>query len=69
MLNENGVLVIVNAFLENQQYGNEIIEGFGGLTNYIEKNCKNKFQLREASLYYDENILHKDGIVILKKTK
>jgi SAM-dependent methyltransferase len=67
MLNKNGTLIIVNAFLEEQNYGKDIINGFGGLINYIETHLKQTFQLKEASLYFDESILHKDGIIVLRK--
>ncbi|MDB2561963.1 class I SAM-dependent methyltransferase, partial [Sulfurimonas sp.] len=36
MLNDDGIFVIVNAFTDTQNYGKNIIDGFGGLVQYIE---------------------------------
>ena len=67
ILNTNGSLIITMAFLNDQQYGKEIINGYSGLLDY----CK----LRISSLY---KIISKDfdttkrfdynyGIVCLRK--
>jgi SAM-dependent methyltransferase len=67
LLNENGYLIISQAFLEDQKYGVEIINGFGGLVQYVQNIQKHRFKLLQAEYYSDEHLLHNDGILLSQK--
>lgn len=67
LLNERGYFLIVNAFTDNQNYGKDIVNGFGGLLTYIEENQKDKFEIKKANLYKDDHLLYKDGLILLSK--
>jgi len=67
LLNKGGVFIITHAFIESQGYGKDIIDGFGGLVQYIENNQKDKFNLVNAQLRYKTNMLYKDGCVVMEK--
>jgi cyclopropane fatty-acyl-phospholipid synthase-like methyltransferase len=66
LLNNNGYFLIVNAFTNDQRYGKEIIDGFGGLVQYVEKQS-NHFILKKAILSNESNFLYKDGLVFMQK--
>lgn len=66
MLSSNGIFIIVNAFTDEQKYGKDIINGFGGLVSYIEEK-QNLFEISIAKLYKNQELLYKDGIVVMKK--
>jgi SAM-dependent methyltransferase len=42
MLKDNGQILFYNAFLENQKYGKDIIDGFDGLISFFNKNFPHK---------------------------
>jgi len=64
LLNSNGVFVISNAFTNEQRYGKDIVDGFGGLVQYVQNKQKDKFGLKYASLYADSSMMYGDGIVV-----
>jgi SAM-dependent methyltransferase len=66
LLNDKGVFVISNAFTNEQRYGREVVDGFGGLVQYIQNNQKGKFKLKHASLNEYNSIMYADGIVVLE---
>lgn len=47
ILNKNGKIIFYNAFLKEQRYGKNIIDGFEGLVNFI----KTKF--KKKNIYYE----------------
>lgn len=67
ILSPDGYLIVVNAFTDEQNYGKDIIDGFGGLITYIENNYLNYFDMKLASLYAEDNLMYKDGLILLKK--
>lgn len=67
-LKKNGSLVFVNAFMFNQKYGLEKINGFDGLVKYVSNTKEECFSIVEAKSYYNKNMEYIDGILILKKT-
>ena len=69
LLKKDGYLVFVNAFLKEQKYGKNIIDGFDGLARYILMNYSDKYRLIKAEIDYSGRFLHDDGILIFKKDK
>lgn len=67
LLSENGVFVISNAFMEKQNYGQDIINGFEGLMQYITNNQYDKFKITNSQLFKDSNLLYKDGCIVMEK--
>lgn len=62
-----GFLVFVQAFLRDQKYGKEIIDGFDGLIKYMCVNHSDDFRIVHARLEDSSEFLHEDGILILAK--
>ena len=67
LLNKNGIFIISNAFMESQGYGKNIVDGFGGLVQYIENRQRDKFNILDAQLLNKEGMLYKDGCVVMEK--
>jgi SAM-dependent methyltransferase len=67
MLDQNGIFIISNAFLSEQNYGKDIVDGFDGLVNYIESKQTSKFKIKITQLYEKEDLLYKDGCVVMEK--
>lgn len=67
MLKDNGLFIISNAFMQLQGYGKDIIDGFGGLIQYIENQQEDKFKIKEAILSNKDKLLYKDGCVVMEK--
>jgi SAM-dependent methyltransferase len=68
ILNDNGYLIISMAFLNEQKYGKEIIDGFQGLIEYCDK-VKDKFELIDSDFDESKKFDYNDGIICLKKRK
>ena len=64
LLNNNGHLIISNAFAREQKYGTEFIDHFHGAVSYFSK--LDTFQLIHAS-FYNDNEEHDDAHFLLKK--
>ena len=69
LLKKDANLIFVNAFLKEQNYGKNIINGFDGLVNYVLKKYSNKYKIIKAEVDYSGRFLHDDGILILKKVE
>lgn len=68
-LNENGYVVVTQAFFkEKQRYGADIINGYSGLVKYIEDNLCDVFEIIENSLHTDPHLMHDDGLILMRKT-
>lgn len=67
LLKKDGYLVFVNAFLKEQKYGKNIIDGFDGLARHVLVNYHGKYRLIKAQIDYSGRFLHDDGILIFKK--
>ena len=67
LLKNHGLLVFVNAFLKEQKYGKEIIDGFDGLLRYVCLNYFGKYKIIKAEADYSGRFLHDDGILVLMK--
>jgi SAM-dependent methyltransferase len=67
LLNVDGYLIISQAFLDEQKYDIDIINGFGGLIQYVQNTQKQRFKLLKAEYYSDKGLLHNDGILIAQK--
>lgn len=65
-LNNHGRIIIYNAFLNNQEYGRETINGFSGLLNFVDENFPNTCIYSEKS---DEIDYRYFGATILKKSQ
>jgi SAM-dependent methyltransferase len=64
----NGYLIISVAFLNEQNYGKDIIDGFNGLLEYCNK-IESKFELVYSDLDESKKFDYNDGIVCLKKRR
>lgn len=67
LLKDGGFLIFVNAFLKEQKYGKEIVDGFDGLVRYVCLNYFGKYKIIKAEVDYSGRFLHDDGILVLKK--
>ncbi len=67
ILPPSGYLVFSNAFLKEQKYGREIIDGFDGLLGYILQNHTEQYRVIYAQIDYSGEYLFDDGILILQK--
>jgi SAM-dependent methyltransferase len=67
LLNNQGILVISMAFLEQQNYGIEFIDGFKGLIRYCQESINDKFELVFSDFDDSGNYSYNDGLVCLKK--
>jgi SAM-dependent methyltransferase len=67
LLKNNSFLIFVNAFLKEQKYGTEIINGFDGLLRYVCLNYFGKYKIIKAEVDYSGKFLHDDGILVLMK--
>ncbi len=69
LLNNQGYLIISMAFLEKQNYGVDIINGFDGLIRYCQENINDKFELVFNDIDMSKTYPYNDGLVCLKKIK
>jgi SAM-dependent methyltransferase len=70
LLTENGRLIVCNAFLINQRFGKDIIDGFEGMRSYALKNWGKDFGEEHASrAEIGEEQEHIYGCLSLKRTK
>jgi SAM-dependent methyltransferase len=67
ILNKNGFMIIQMAFLNNQNYGTDIIDGFSGLVQYCEDNLNDMFEIVYKDFDNTETYDYNDGIVCLRK--
>ena len=67
LLHSSGYLVFVNAFLKEQKYGREIIDGFDGLLRYILQNYAVQYRIIHAQIDYSCKCLFHDGLIIFQK--
>ena len=67
LLENQGYLIISMAFLENQRYGVEIINGFKGFIKYCEESIDDKFELIFSDFDSSNIYPYDDGLVCLKK--
>ena len=67
LLQPSGYLVFANAFLKEQKYGREIIDGFDGLLSYLLQNHTEQYHVIYAQIDYSGKYLFDDGILILQK--
>ena len=69
-LNENGKLIITQAFLKQpQRYARDIVDGFFGLEQYLIKNLPNSLNISLLDYDSKNDFVHHDGIVIINKDK
>jgi SAM-dependent methyltransferase len=67
MLNKRGIFIISNGFMDEQNYGKDIVDGFDGLVNYIESRQKNRFKIKTAQLFEKGGLLYQDGCIVMEK--
>lgn len=70
LLQPKGHLIVQNAFLEEQGYGREIVDGFNGLVKYVMDHHFADFQVIRAQ--YDTSVgryLHHDGLLVLQSIR
>lgn len=66
LLKKGGIIVISQAFLHNQKYGKELIDGFAGAFKYFSENYNN-LRLTFADYTDDRDCRHPDGLIMLRK--
>lgn len=67
ILRPGGALVISTAFLENQRYGREIIDGFDGLLSYMAQHHADEYALELAKLDTSKKFLpYIDGLAVFR---
>ena len=59
-----GHILFSQAFLKDQKYGLDIIDGYHGLVDYFEKHKRYKIIYGE---YNQNGMIHNDGIVLVRK--
>lgn len=67
ILNKGGTFIISQSFLESQGYGKDIVDGFGGLVQYIENHQSDTFNIVDAQLIKKDGMLYKDGCIVMEK--
>jgi SAM-dependent methyltransferase len=67
LIKKDGHLIFVNAFLHEQRYGKEIIDGFDGLLRHVLVKHKNEYRLVNARIDYSKKFIHDDGIAVFQK--
>ena len=67
MLNNNGFMIIQMAFLNNQNYGKDIINGFSGLVQYCENDINDMFEIVYKDFDNSKTFDYNDGIVCCRK--
>ena len=63
-MKENGKIIFCNAFVVNQKYGKEIINGYDGLFKFFKDNYSNKVIYSYKSDVIDYKYF---GLVIIQK--
>ena len=59
-----GHILFSQAFLKDQKYGSEIIDGYYGLVDYFEKHERYEIIYSE---YNQNDMIHNDGIVLVRR--
>ena len=67
ILNTNGCLIITMAFLNDQQYGKEIINGYSGLLDYCKLRISSLFKIISKDFDTTKRFDYNYGIVCLRK--
>jgi SAM-dependent methyltransferase len=67
ILNDNGFMIIQMAFLNNQNYGKDIINGFSGLVQYCENDINDMFEIVYKDFDNSKTFDYNDGIVCCRK--
>jgi len=62
-----GTFIISQAFLREQRYGRDIVDGFDGLVRLLLNRWADVFRLIEARYDDSETYCHHDGIVVLRR--
>jgi SAM-dependent methyltransferase len=69
-INENGRIVISQAFLKSEQkYGKDICNGFEGLLKYLNGDIQSSLKIEYHEYNASTFFLHNNGIVSLRKSK
>ena len=67
ILIDNGSLIISMAFLDNQQYGKDIINGYSGLLDYCKIRIASEFEVTFNDCDLSNKFNYSHGIVCLRK--
>jgi len=67
LLQPAGHLIFANAFLQDQQYGKEVIDGFDGMLRHVLLHHSSQFRVIHAHMDYSGSFHFDDGILILQK--
>ncbi|MDO8674953.1 MAG: class I SAM-dependent methyltransferase [Candidatus Omnitrophota bacterium] len=67
LIKPSGHVVFVNAFLREQKYGRNIVDGFDGLVRYVMTKHGTQFRLVSAKIDYSKEFIHDDGIAVFQK--
>jgi len=68
LLVPGGLLLISQAFLRQQRYGLDQIDGFNGLLRFVLGwCCQDRFQVVDARYNASQKYIHHDGLLLLRK--
>ena len=67
LLSPGGTLIISQAFLNEQRYGKEIVDGFDGLLKKLLNEYQSLFSLLGSRYDTSHEQIHHDGLLILQK--
>ena len=67
LLKPNGYLVFVNAFIRDQKYGRDIVDGFDGLVGYVLTHYPHQYKIIQAEFDDSKKFLHDDGLLVMRK--
>lgn len=68
MVKLDGLFVVSQAFLRNQLYGKDVIDGYSGAVRYFAEKHPN-LQLIESVYDDTETFVHHDGLLVFRKTR
>lgn len=66
LLKKNGYLITDMAFLSDQKYGKDIVNGFDGLLKYFCNEQNTKFRIISAEINYKDKT-YNDGMIVLQR--
>ena len=67
LIKTDGYLLISQAFLREQRYGKNIIDGYSGTLEYLRERQQNKFLVVSAQSDPYEKLSLDDGLIVSKK--
>ena len=67
LLRRGGHFLISNAYLKEQRYGADIVDGFNGCQEFMEIHHKQLFFLTDSQFDNSGDLVLKDGLLVYQK--